>query len=206
MISFPTRNLITIVDDLKRAAASAHASGDLLAAEAFERQAKGLEHDFALAGSVTNGLTFSAVRIDIDRFKTRWSALQPAATHSTEDVCVIDCGERGAVTFVGGAILFSGRIAMEPTAALLLAVHAMEHHRGGGTAFGSPEFLLHVAAANAAVGSSIEGPSVNVQGSEQVRLTAHSWQPLLTQLRSRIPNHPSPTIRRVEQTGQPVAT
>jgi len=198
------RTIGSVVEDLKRAAASARASGDISTAEAFERQALLLEHDFALAGSPINGLTFSSASVDIDRVKTRWSALPSVSTYSTDDVCLFNCGERGSVTFVGGAIIFSGRIAMEPIAALLLAEHAREHHRGGGTAFGSPEFLLHVAIANAATASAINVPSVRAHDTEQVRVAAQAWQDVLRQIRSRSAEPPSSGIRRSEHASRPV--
>jgi hypothetical protein len=170
-----------LMKQLKCAAGEARASGDIAAAEAIEAQISKFQADAALDGRL-HGLKGEATSVDAKEIRKLWAGVNADRIHSARLVCVLDCGARGAITFVGGAILITGSVALEPKTALLIGRHANKFDAGGGLAFGSPEFLFNISVANAVTGSKIALDGGAKADAGRVADVARHWRPLLVEL------------------------
>jgi hypothetical protein len=185
-----------IIQELESAATIARLAGDIAAAEAFERSITSLEKESedgeARFARVEFSLTGKPVA-DIDLGK--WALLNPESIRSAGNSAVIDCGERGRITIVGGAIITSGSIGLTPMFALLVADHAKRNFGGRGTVVGEPYFLENMAVANAAMGSAIEGTGYAGNASPAIQQTARGWQAMVWEINNALPWRPNPTTR-----------
>ena len=175
----------TLVSDVRAAAARARSEGDVATADALERQAQLLIGDIEAAHAkgmssarVTSSEKEMTTQINAEDVTRLWSQLEPVKTLSVGNVCVFDCGLRGTATITSGAVLFSGALALEPIAAVLVAQHAKQFYCGRGTAFGSKEFLFNVAVANFLTGSEVEALPSGLVPPEAVTAQARLWRPL----------------------------
>ncbi len=206
-----TRNIKTddLVRELQAAARAARVAGDTLTALALEQSIEDLKIDVPMFSAAISGLTFGTSKSrDLELDMAKWSLLKPRAIHATEPASIIDCGQRGRITIIGGSILIKGSIAMDPMTALLIADHAKRNHNGQGTAFGSREFLRNIAVANAATGTAIHGPQIAAEGQAAIQQAARGWQPMLTAIRSASPTRPAaPSVQApsITLTPEPVA-
>lgn len=184
-------NINDLLLQLQRSAQAARSAGDEEAACAFERSMFELKADAPMVGVAISGVIFgssASTVLDIDM--ANWSLLRPKSACARDAVGIIDCGARGRITIIGGAILIKGSVAHEPLTALLIAEHARRHHNGGGTAFGSPEFLHNIAVANLAAGTTIRSSFGNLEPAALQRI-ASGWAPMLAAIRAAAPSRPS---------------
>lgn len=167
------------IAELRAAAVSARSDGKLADVAAIEAQIRRLEADRSLDTTMMS-VQFSNTTLDADAVRAQWRSSDPDSVHAAKNVCVMNYGERGSITFVGGSILLHGSVSLEPKTALLVARYAKQFHSGAGLAFGSPEFLLHIEVANAVIGSRIAVDSK--AGTARVQDMARSWRPLVAEL------------------------
>jgi hypothetical protein len=180
-----------ITTELQTAANAARLAGDLITAVALEQSIVDLKEDLPKILPLISGLEFQTISPrDRGMDLAKWSLLKPKAIHASDLACVIDCGEQGRITIVGGAVLFNGSIGMQPMAAMLVADHARRYHAGGGTAFGSQEFLHNIAVANVAMKTAIDCGHVNQRSDADILQISRGWQPMADTIRAASPARP----------------
>lgn len=184
------------IDDLllqlQQLAQAARYEGDDEAARALERSMLELRSDAHMIATASSGVSFgSSASGTLDVDMARWALLRPKSICAREDFATVDCGRRGRITIIGGSILIKGSVAHEPLTAMLIADYAKRHHKGGGTAFGAPEFLRNIAIANITSGTTIQCRQPSGSLLTELRLTASGWAPMLAAIRAAAPARPS---------------
>jgi hypothetical protein len=180
-----------IVAELRTAANAARETGDVLTALAIEQSIAELKNDLPKILPLIAGLTFqTSTPRDPEMDAAKWSLLKPKAIHAAELASIIDCGEKGRITIIGGAILIKGSIAMEPMTALLIADHAKRNLNGQGIAFGCQEFMHNIAVVNAAMGTTLEGLQYAEYDKAYIHATARGWQPMVHAIHTVAPSQP----------------
>jgi hypothetical protein len=183
------------IHQLEAAVTAAIASGDHEAAATLQREADRLR-----AQLVAQGATFVAPKpppkakngeqpkqqppkiVPAGVIALQWAALNPTKIQAINGVCVLDCGDRGAVTITPTGISCSGSLGNDPTAILLTARHAQLHWNGTCRISGTDSYKFQVAVAGQMLGVKTQRAHVPLMRRADATRLKVEWQPLLASI------------------------